>query len=87
MATPWGKPSFNKNIFVQDKHKVPIITAPIHMTATTMNHSKEITVGEWTPTKRSVHQFNSFYRVTHMVGKNLLLTTIWDFPSCCLSSR
>ena len=28
------------------------------------------------------------YRVTHLLGKNLLLTWIWDVPpSCCLGSR
>ena len=46
---------YNPNISFQDKHGVPIVTAPIHMTATTLNHSKELMVGEWTPTKRLVH--------------------------------
>ena len=30
---------------------MPIITAPIHMTATMMKKSQELMVGEWIPTK------------------------------------
>ena len=33
---------------------MPIITAPIHMTATTIANGMETKVGEWTPTKRFV---------------------------------
>ena len=35
----------------QDNYGMPIITAPIRMTAKMVKKSQELTVGEWMPTK------------------------------------
>ncbi len=44
----------SKYVMMNDKHGVPIITAPIKITATTNNKSKEVTVGDWSPVTRFV---------------------------------
>ena len=41
-------------IACQDKHGVPVITAPIVMKASTANMGEETAAGEWTPVRRFV---------------------------------
>ena len=41
---------FMQRLF-QDNYGVPIITAPIHITAMRVKNSNELTIGEWTPAK------------------------------------